>query len=226
LPRSFYARSALAVAEDLIGKILVVRPAPGSSAPVRVGRIVETEAYQGPDDLAAHSRGGLRTSRTEIMFGPAGHAYVYFIYGMHHCLNVVTAGRGVPHAVLIRAVEPIQGIEQSMQGPGLVCRALGITRADNGLDFRTSRIRIESGAAAAAAEVRRAPRINVAYAGAWAALPWRFFEFGSPYVSRDENGRIPSRRPLARDGLEIQRRPAKTELDAAHPAQSRSPHLR
>ena len=129
LPRSFYARETLTVARDLIGQHLVHVNAQGRQA----GRIVETEAYQGPKDLAAHSSRG-RTKRTEVMFGPPGHAYVYLIYGFWDCLNVVCAAEGVPHAILIRAVEPVAGITNTTHGPGLLCRALHIDRSLNGVD--------------------------------------------------------------------------------------------
>src|SRR5687768_7361624 len=100
----------------------------------RVGRIVETEAYLGPEDLAAHSSRG-RTARTEVMFGPAGHAYVYLIYGFWNCLNVVTRREGVPHAVLIRALEPVENLTDKTNGPGLLCRAMNINRRLNGADL-------------------------------------------------------------------------------------------
>src|SRR6187402_3254948 len=119
LPRSFYDRDTIEVAKDLLGKYLVHV----SGGVERIGRIVETEAYLGPHDLAAHSARGL-TPRTAPMFGPPGHAYVYLIYGMHHCINVVTEREGQAAAVLIRAVEPIANIAGRTQGPGLVCRAL------------------------------------------------------------------------------------------------------
>ena len=131
LPRSFYARNAVAVAKALLGMHLLIRGSEG----VAVGRIVETEAYQGPHDLAAHSAGGRRTARTEVMYGLAGHAYVYLIYGMWNCLNVVTATAGKPHAVLLRALEPVSGFDAPCWGPGLLCRALGIDRRHTGVDL-------------------------------------------------------------------------------------------
>jgi len=131
LPRRFYARDAVVVAEALLGMHLLIR----RPEAVAVARIVETEAYQGPDDLAAHSVGGRRTARTEVMFGRAGHAYVYLIYGMWNCLNIVTATAGIPHAVLLRAVEPVSGFDAPSWGPGLLCRALGIDRSHNGIDL-------------------------------------------------------------------------------------------
>src|SRR5579862_6146509 len=130
ITRGFYARDTLTVARELIG-IYLVREDRGTR---RVGRIVETEAYQGPEDLAAHSSKG-RTPRTEVMFGPPGHAYVYFVYGLHHCLNFVTRPEGEPQAVLVRALEPGPGLGRA-SGPGLVCRALEIDRSLNGLPLR------------------------------------------------------------------------------------------
>ena len=130
LPRSFYAPGTLAIARDLIGMHLVHN----DGGTLRVGRIVETEAYMGPKDLAAHSARG-RTARTEIMFGEPGHAYVYFIYGFWNCLNIGTAAAGVPHAVLLRALEPVSGLTDKTWGPGLLCRAMNIDRRLNGMDL-------------------------------------------------------------------------------------------
>ncbi|HKW60659.1 MAG TPA: DNA-3-methyladenine glycosylase [Candidatus Dormibacteraeota bacterium] len=127
LPASFFARDTNVVARDLLDKVLV-RELDGK---VLWGRLVEVEAYLGPDDLAAHSRGGRRTPRTEVMFGPPGHAYVYFTYGMHWCLNFVTREEGTPQAILVRALEPGPGVGRCA-GPGLLTRALGIDRALNG----------------------------------------------------------------------------------------------
>ena len=123
LPRSFYDRSTIEVAEELLGKHLVHRTDGGE----RVGRIVEVEAYLGAHDRAAHSAKGL-TGRTRVMFGPPGHAYVYLIYGIHHCLNVVTERAGHGSAVLLRAVEPVRNIGGRTCGPGLLCQAMGIDR--------------------------------------------------------------------------------------------------
>ena len=122
LPRSFYMRPAPQVARELLGKVLAFD---GVS-----GRIVETEAYLGPQDLAAHSSRG-RTARNEVMFGPPGRAYVYLIYGMWHCLNVVTAPAGRPQAVLLRALEPVAGLTGRTCGPGLLCRAMRVDRRLN-----------------------------------------------------------------------------------------------
>jgi DNA-3-methyladenine glycosylase len=179
LPRDFYAPGTLAIARDLIGMHLVHDD--GDS--LRVGRIVETEAYMGPQDLAAHSSRG-RTARTEVMFGEPGHAYVYFIYGFWYCLNVVTAAAGVPHAVLVRALEPVSGITDKTWGPGLLCRAMNIDRKLNGADLLGDVLWLERPAhRAKRARISRTTRIGVDYAGDWAKRPWRFFDSDSPYVS-------------------------------------------
>jgi len=180
LPRSFYAREdTLRVARELIGMHLVHFDDSGRS----VGRIVETEAYMGPEDLAAHSARG-RTPRTEVMFGPPGHAYVYFIYGFWNCMNIVTARKGVPHAVLLRALEPIEGIGDKTWGPGLLCRAMRIDRSLNGEDLTADRLWLERPKnKVPPARIGRGPRIGVDYAGSWAKRPWRFFDSASPYVS-------------------------------------------
>ncbi len=120
LPRTFYDRDTILVAQELLGKWLVHK----SGGVERIGKIVEVEAYLGEHDLAAHSSKGL-TERTKTMFGPPGHAYVYFIYGMHHCMNVVTEREGHASAVLLRAVEPVKNLAGRTQGPGLLCRAHG-----------------------------------------------------------------------------------------------------
>ncbi len=180
LPRAFYARTdTVLIARELLGMHLVRR----QGTRRLVGRIVETEAYLGPEDLAAHSSRG-RTTRTEVMFGPPGHAYVYFIYGVWYCMNVVTAKKGVPHAVLLRALEPVSGITSKTWGPGLLCRALGIDRALNGENLRGERLWIERPPAGAArVRIGTSPRIGVDYAGRWAKRRWRFFDRDSPYVS-------------------------------------------
>src|SRR5687767_15000398 len=190
LPRAFYARPVLSVARDCIGKILVRVSDDGVAA----GRIVEAEAYRGPEDRAAHSHGGRRTARTEVMFGPPGHAYVFFVYGMHYNFNLVTGSAGEPQAVLIRALEPLVGLDlmaarrglpnphsELTNGPGKLCQALGIGRADYGVDLCKGRIFLTEGSPAV---VARSPRIGIDYAGAWAKKPWRFFERGNRCVSK------------------------------------------
>jgi DNA-3-methyladenine glycosylase len=179
LPRGFYARSPLIVARALLGMHL----AHDDGRKVRVGRIVETEAYMGPKDLAAHSAGGRRTARTEIMFGPAGHAYVYFIYGFWNCLNVVTSAIGQPQAVLLRALEPVANVSDSTWGPGLLCRALAVDRTLNGADLCAGPLWIERPGKKRTVRIGRSTRIGVAYAKEWALRPWRFFDRDSPYVS-------------------------------------------
>ena len=178
IERAFYDRNALTVARDLIGMRLVR----SLGRTCYAGRIVETEAYQGPEDLAAHSARGLRTARTEVMFGPPGHVYVYLIYGMWNCLNIVVGPSGTPHAVLIRAVAPEQG-ELRTWGPGLLCRAFEIDRGLSGADLLGAQIWLEQPATRPAVTVVSAPRIGVDYAGAWAHKPWRFFAADSPFVS-------------------------------------------
>lgn len=178
LSTAFYSRNTLVVARQLLGMHLVHTV----NGERRVGRIVETEAYLGPDDLAAHSSRG-RTARTEVMFGPAGHAYVYFIYGFWYCFNVVTRREGVPQAVLVRALEPVRNVDDKTWGPGLLCRAMGIDRSLNGADLTGSRLWIERPRNAARVRVATGTRIGVAYAGDWAMRPWRYFDATSPYVS-------------------------------------------
>jgi len=142
---------------------------------------VEVEAYLGPEDLAAHSARGRRTRRTEVMFGPPGHAYVYFVYGLHHCLNFVTGGEGVPHAVLVRALDPAPGVGRT-NGPALVCRALQIDRDLNGRRLEPPDLYVVDDGFRPG-EIRTAPRIGVDYAGEWSNRPWRFC-LDSPNLSR------------------------------------------
>ena len=179
LPRQFYGRDAQAVARDLLGTVILRR----RDGIEQLARIVETEAYLGPHDLAAHSARG-RTARTEVMFGPPGHAYVYLIYGIHHCFNVVTGPAGEAAAVLIRAVEPLANVTERTSGPGLLCRALGIDRHLNGTDLLGNDIRIVAPARRARTTVVRRPRIGVDYAGRWARRLLRFYIRGNDWVSR------------------------------------------
>jgi DNA-3-methyladenine glycosylase len=177
LSRKFYEQSTLQVARALLGKYLVV-----DDGIQRVGRIVETEAYQGPQDQAAHSARGI-TERNKIMFGAAGHAYVYLIYGMWNCVNVVTRAEGIPHAVLIRAIEPIANLDNNCHGPGLLCKAYGIDRQLNGTDLCGDRMWIEERTDARRIKIKRAARIGIDYAGDWAHKLWRFYDIDSAYVS-------------------------------------------
>ena len=178
-PRAFFESGTLTLARALIGMHLVH----DDGRVQRAGRIVETEAYIGPRDLAAHSSRG-RTPRTEVMFGPPGHAYVYFIYGFWNCLNVVCGAPGVPHAVLLRALEPLAGLNERTWGPGLLCRALHIDRRLNGVDLRGDVLWLElPPPRTPRARIARATRIGVDYAGEWARRPWRFFDRDSPFVS-------------------------------------------
>lgn len=180
ITRDFYARDTLTVARELIGMHLV--HVHGDT--LRAGRIVETEAYRGPEDLAAHSSRG-RTPRTEVMFGAPGHAYVYFIYGFWYCLNIVTEAEGVPHAVLLRALEPVSGIEDKTWGPGLLCRAMHIDKRLNGADLCGDVLWLERPGMTGrrVPRIARSARIGVDYAGEWARRPWRFYDRDSRYVS-------------------------------------------
>lgn len=178
LPRDFYNRNTETVALELLGKHLVHRSANG----VRIGRIVEAEAYIGPHDRASHSARG-KTPRTRVMFGPPGYAYVYLVYGMHHCMNVVTEPKGHGAAVLLRALEPVYGIDGRTCGPGLLCRAMGIDRRLNGCNLSGKELFITEGDKIPFAVTRR-PRVGVDYAGEWAKRPLRFYIRGNPHISR------------------------------------------
>ena len=169
LSLDWFGRDTLEVARDLLGKVLV-RELDGERL---TGRLVEVEAYCGPHDLAAHSARGL-TPRTRVMYGPPGHAYVYLIYGLHHCLNFVTRPEGEPQAVLVRALQPGPGVGRA-SGPGLVCRALAIDRSLNGRPLVPPDLYVaDDGLQVDPASVVAGPRVGVAYAGEWAERPWRF----------------------------------------------------
>jgi DNA-3-methyladenine glycosylase len=197
LDRGLVSADAVTTARTLLGMLLVRDDGPHR----RVGRIVETEAYAGLDDKASHARAG-RTVRTAPMFGPPGHAYVYLVYGMHHCLNVVCAPDGEAAAVLIRAFEPLDGLEHMRAGrgrtagpderlaagPARACQALGVDRSFNGLDLLTDE-RLWLGAdpnrTLDDTDIVAGPRVGVDYAGPdWAARPWRFGVAGSRALSR------------------------------------------
>lgn len=183
------------VARALLGMYLVRDTAAGR----RVGRIVETEAYAGPEDRASHARAG-RTPRTDPMFGPPGHAYVYLVYGMHHCLNVVCATDGQAAAVLVRAIEPVAGAALMRErrggndgpehrlaaGPARTCQALDIDRSHDGIDLlRDAGLWLAGGDGIAAMDILNGPRVGVDYAGpVWASRPWRFGIEGNPALSR------------------------------------------
>jgi len=179
LPRSFYNRNTTVVARELLGKLLV-RTERGTE---RIGKIVETEAYLGPHDLAAHSSRGL-TERTKVMFGPPGHAYVYFIYGMYHCMNVVTERGGHASAVLLRALEPVKNLEGRTCGPGLLCRAMHVDRRFNGHDLLSDDFYIAAASKPEDFTIVKRPRIGVAYAQHWAKRHLRFYIKDNPFVSR------------------------------------------
>jgi len=164
-------------ARDLLDKVLV-REVDGRRL---WGRLVEVEAYMGPQDLAAHSRGGRRTARTEVMFGEPGHAYVYFTYGMHWCLNFVTREAGVPQAVLVRALEPGPGVGRC-GGPGLVTRALGIDRALNGAPLKPPDLYVVDDGAPKR-RVYVTPRVGVQGTGVWEGRLLRYV-VDSPALSR------------------------------------------
>lgn len=179
LPRSFYDRDTVAVARDLLGKFLVHV----SRGVERIGRIVEVEAYLGPHDLASHSSRGL-TARTRVMFGPPGHAYVYLVYGMHCCMNVVTEGEGHASAVLVRAVEPVKNVEGSTRGPGRLCKALDIDRRLDGHDLTSDDFYIAAPTVPEPLSIVKKPRVGVGYAGRWANRLLRFHLRGNPFVSK------------------------------------------
>jgi len=179
LPRSFYEADTVTVARELLGKHLV-RIAAGEE---RIGRIVEVEAYLGEQDLAAHSSKGL-TARTRVMFGPPGHAYVYFIYGIHYCMNVVTEPEGHASAVLIRAIEPVKNIEGRTQGPGLVCQAMRIDKSLNGHDLLSDDFFIADPGITGRLPIVKRPRVGVDYAAHWARRLLRFYIRNNPWVSR------------------------------------------
>jgi DNA-3-methyladenine glycosylase len=179
LPRTFYDRDTTVVARELLGKHLVH----ASDGVERIGRIVEVEAYLGTHDLAAHSARGL-TERTKIMFGPPGHAYIYLIYGMYYCMNVVTQPEGVASAVLLRAVEPVQNVEGRTQGPGLLCQAMLIDKRRNGHDLLSDDFYIADPGVAADFAIVKRPRIGVDYAGPWATKLLRFYIKGNSFVSK------------------------------------------
>lgn len=195
---SFYTRkNVVLIAKELLGKILVTN----WDGTITSGRIVETEAYAGAIDKASHASGGRRTKRNEIMYGEGGFSYVYLCYGIHHLFNVVTNTKDVPHAILIRALDPLEGIDTMLdrtrkakldhtltRGPGNVSKALGISTIHSGLSLNDGSIYIvDDGGKYSKKEIAASPRIGVDYAGLDALLPYRFYVKGNPFVSGKPN---------------------------------------
>lgn len=193
LPLSFYQRSnVVEIAEDLLGKMLYTN----IEGIVTGGMIVETEAYS-YTEKACHAYNNKRTARTEVMFGRAGIAYVYLCYGIHHLFNIVTHKEGVAEAVLIRAIEPMVGVDVMLQrrnmktlqpritaGPGTLSKALGIDNALYGADLTGNKIWLTEGQNVKQSDLIKSPRIGIDYAGADALLPWRFRVKNNPYTSK------------------------------------------
>lgn len=180
LRRNFFNRDTIVVAQELLGKRLIHV----MQSETRIGKIVEVEAYLGPHDLAAHSAKGI-TKRTEVMFGSPGHAYVYLIYGMYYCMNVVTEPKGHGSAVLLRALEPIQNIHERTNGPGLLSKAMGITKQLDGHDLVTSKtFYLTEDKNENAFTIVKKERIGVAYAKHWAKRKLRFYIKKNPFVSK------------------------------------------
>lgn len=198
-----YNLPTLDLAKSLLGSILVHDTAEGRTA----GIIAEVEAYIGPDDKGAHSYGGRPTPRTQVMYGAPGHAYVYQIYGLHYCFNVVSGPIGAPEAILVRALQPTEGVtlmatrrhlqqlqvpgsvttaamKQLTNGPGKLAQALGITKLQYGLKLTDSPLRIYQGTNVPEAEIAAGPRIGIDYAEEARDYPWRFWIRGNPFVSR------------------------------------------
>jgi len=193
LQESFYQQDTIKVARELLGKILVHESREGTTS----GRIVETEAYLGPEDRAAHSSGGRRTARNEVMYGQKGHAYVYFIYGLYYCFNITVGNLpGKPEAVLIRALEPVAGMEIIVKrrgrqakianltnGPSKLCMAMDISKAQNKTNLTTKPLYIEDASLIPKDDIVDTTRIGVDYAGEWKNKPWRFYIKNNRFVS-------------------------------------------
>ncbi|HOA80935.1 MAG TPA: DNA-3-methyladenine glycosylase [Defluviitaleaceae bacterium] len=202
LDRSFYNRDTLIVARELLGKYIIHK----TRGKKLIAKIVETEAYKGAIDKAAHSYQNKRTPRTQVMFGPPGHAYVYLIYGMYLCMNIVTEEVDKPCAVLLRAVEPIEGLDEMAQlrfnkpyeklqksqrinltnGPGKLSMALNIRREENGIDLCKDKLFICEANTASNFQIGKGKRINIDYAEEAADYPWRFYIKDNPYLSVKE----------------------------------------
>jgi DNA-3-methyladenine glycosylase len=194
LPISFYQRDdTLAIARELLGKLLV---APDSNGRRVSGVIVETEAYLGEIDKAAHSYGGRRTARNEITYAPGGHVYVFFVYGMYYQLNLVTGLVDSPQVVLVRGIEPVEGIDIMIErrgnmkdtnltsGPGKLCIAFGIDRSFNGEDLSGERVWVEEHKTFKVGEISSGPRVGIDYAEEFIEMPWRYWVKGNKYVSK------------------------------------------
>ena len=207
LSRAFYERDGLTVSKELLGKVLVHDSPVGRTA----GRIVEVEAYMGPGDAAAHTYKNLRSERTAVIHGPGGYAYVYLIYGMYNCFNVVANVAGKPEALLIRALEPVEGIDLMAarryrkrdvpfsedsekgkgklqkglcSGPGKLCQAMGVTKGENAADLCGDTIYILDAPPVPEGGIVACPRINIDYSGEAVHYPWRFLIKDNPYISK------------------------------------------
>lgn len=203
LPHTFYEQDTIALAKSLLGKLLVHDSPDGHTS----GFIVETEAYKGPMDKAAHSYGGRLTPRTQVMYGEPGYAYVYLIYGLHYCLNVVSGREGAPEAILIRAIEPFEGValmaarrglkmdagarplppsklKLLTNGPGKLAQAMGITKDQYGWNLATSSLSIHPGKKIKTAQISTGTRIGIDYAEEARDYPWRFWLKGNLFVSK------------------------------------------
>lgn len=179
LPRTFYERDTITVAKDLLGKYLIHN----QHGLEYIGRIVEVEAYLGPHDLASHSSKGL-TQRTKVMFGPAGYAYIYLIYGMHYCTNIVTETEGTGSAILLRAIEPVKNIQGKTQGPGLLSKAMHIDKELNQHDLTSDILYIAEEENQCAFSIVEKPRIGVHYAKEWAEELLRFYIKDNAFISK------------------------------------------
>lgn len=203
LPYSFYQNEdVVSVAQQLLGKLLVVN----KNGTIRSGIITETEAYRAPEDKASHAYKYRRTTRTEVMYLPGGHAYVYLCYGIHRLFNVVTGPENVPHAVLIRSFEPVEGTDFMLDsrkistleprlssGPGSVSAAMGIEMTDNGSELWNSESKIsiyEHPGVTKSLDVAAGPRIGIDYALEWTEKNWRFWIRGSQWVSRRDKTKL------------------------------------